>query len=267
MSLKSFLKKIINMCPAYRQRERQSQYLQQLIQLNKDLLYYRIRENCMVDDVLKISLEGKELYFYLPCFPRNYTSLDIIANLNFAEREELDHVKQYIKPGSVIADIGANIGNHTLYFAHYLSPLKIHSFEPQKTMFDILSKNCELNQLQDKVQLYNYCLGEREAVACLNTYDLKNAGGASFTISDSSSGYKMITLDSLKLDRLDFMKVDVEGYELNVLKGSEEAIKRCRPVIWCEALTEAHKNSLKQYLKTLGYSMSFLSETNYLFLP
>ena len=134
-------------------------------------------------------------------------------------------------------------------------------------MFRILSKNCELNQLQDKVQLYNCCLGEREAIARLNTYDLKNAGHTSFAISDSSSGYKMITLDSLKLERLDFMKVDVEGYELNVLKGGEETIKRYRPVIWCEALTDRHKKMLQQYLKSFDYSISRLSDTNFLFLP
>ena len=97
--------------------------------------------------------------------------------------------------------------------------------------------------------------------------DLKNAGHTSFAISDSSSGYKMITLDSLKLERLDFMKVDVEGYELNVLKGGEETIKRYRPVIWCEALTDRHKKMLQQYLKSFDYSISRLSDTNFLFLP
>ncbi len=134
-------------------------------------------------------------------------------------------------------------------------------------MFRILSKNCELNQLQDKVQLYNCCLGEKDAIASLDTRDINNAGHTSFAISDSSSGYKMITLDSLKLERLDFMKVDVEGYELNVLKGGEETIKRYRPVIWCEALTDRHKKMLQQYLKSFDYSISRLNDTNFLFLP
>lgn len=124
----------------YRQGERQCKYQQRIKDVNSTQLYYYMREKFMPDNILKMKTEKGDISFYLPDYPRNGTSMEIILTSDFSERELLDKVKQYIPAGSVVTDIGANVGNHTLYFSYYLSPAKIHSFEPQKNMFNILRK-------------------------------------------------------------------------------------------------------------------------------
>lgn len=267
MGIRSLLKGLIDMWPMYRQGERQCKYQQRIALVNSTQLYYYMREKFMPDDILKMKTEKGDISFYLPDYPRNGTSMEIILTSDFSERELLDNVKKYIAPGSVVADIGANIGNHTLYFSYYLSPAKILAFEPQKSMFHILQKNCELNNLQNKVELYNCCLGEKEAFANLEDVVMNNAGATSFAACDTPTDYKVITLDSLNLNRLDFIKIDVEGHELDVFKGAVETIKRCRPVIWSETLTRAQKKTLSSYLKSFGYTVQTLDDTNSLFLP
>ncbi len=267
MGIRSLLKGLIDMWPMYRQGERQCKYQQRIKDVNSMQLYYYMREKFMPNDVLKLQTEKGDLFFYLPDFPRNGTSMEIILTQDFSERELLDNVKQYITSDSVVADIGANIGNHTLYFSYYLSPAKILAFEPQKSIFQILQKNCELNNLQNKVELYNCCLGEKEAFANLEDVVMNNAGATSFAACDTPTDYKVITLDSLNLTRLDFIKIDVEGHELDVFKGAAETIKRCSPVIWSETLTRGHKKTLYRYLKSFGYTVQPLDDTNSLFLP
>lgn len=115
--------------------------------------------------------------------------------------------------------------------------------------------------------MYNCCLGEKEAFADLEDVVMNNADATSFAVCDTPTDYKVIALDSLQLERLDFIKIDVEGHELDVFKGAVETIKRCRPVIWSETLTRAQKKTLSSYLKSFGYTVQTLDDTNSLFLP
>ena len=265
MGIRSFLKNIINMWPMYRQGERQCQYLRRIKELYEMQLLTTRREQYVHDDILQLKTDKGTLSLYVPEFPQNNVTDVFVLYHEFPERDLLNSVRPYIPDNGVVIDVGANIGSHTLYFAWMLNTSKVYSFEPQKGLFPILQKNCELNNILDKVVLYNCCVGEKEAYASLGNVAIYDASQTSFNMSDTPTDYKIMSLDSLKLDKVDFIKIDVEGHEIEVLRGAKETIARCKPVIWCEAWTPEQRKTLHRFLKPYGYCVNSLNDSNHLF--
>lgn len=145
---------------------------------------------------------------------------------------------------SVVVDIGANIGLTSGIFSQYAS--RVHAFEPSPKVFPLLKANVKFNQLRN-VTVHKLAVGA-------TTGTVHFAGGSAFgymTSDEKSPVVKLDTLDNLvaklKLTRLDLLKIDVEGYEHDVLAGARETIKRFKPTIymelnaWC-MLYNARKN-------------------------
>ena len=171
----------------------------------------------------------------------------------------LDHepvVKEYLvtrfRPGEVFADVGANVGAYSLRAAS--QGMIVHSFEPNPENVKVLERNCEINGLS--IDLHECALGSSEGIASLS------ANGAASRISDEG-GLKVpvYTLDSFHIPRIDLLKVDVEGYELEVLQGALETLERCHPTMmvemhhWVGAEKEA---AIFEILSGLGYSFEYL---------
>jgi len=136
---------------------------------------------------------------------------------------------KWIPAGGVVVDAGAMIGDHTVTYARLVgSEGCVHAFEPQPEAFACLLHNmkhlpqvmCWGCALSDKAENHQIVLSDNV--------------GASHLVPEKSGDSHSITLDSLGLQRLDYMKIDVEGYECRVLRGALETIKRCRPAILCE---------------------------------
>ena len=70
----------------------------------------------------------------------------------------------------MIFDIGANIGNHTLYFSRNTDAKKIYSFEPFKMNFERLRENVRNNNISDKVSIYNEAIGEKKRIYSAEEY-------------------------------------------------------------------------------------------------
>ncbi len=151
-------------------------------------------------------------------------------------------------------DIGANIGNHSLYFSDYYR--KVYSFEPHSRIFKVLSINADL---ASNVQCFNFGISNQNRQVTMNI-DPVNMGGSS--ISDSPSGntqrIEVRTLDSVldASEPIRLIKIDVEGHEYQALRGSEQTIRRHKPVI----LFEQHAKDFTQgespvinLLKEFGY--------------
>lgn len=104
-------------------------------------------------------------------------------------------VKKIGKP-EVIFDIGANIGNHTVFFAKHTDALKIYSFEPYKINFERLNDNVKDNGYMGKVELYSTAVGEKKGKLILKNIDERNLGSATFDYSNNSEGdFSVIRLD------------------------------------------------------------------------
>ena len=149
-----------------------------------------------------------------------------------------DMLKPHVEKAKYIVDVGANIGCHCVSYAGISRDATLWAFEPQKKLFDILSKNVAQNEYTDRFHLFNYGLGHTSAELEMNTMDSVavqdgwNKGGLG--IGKGGEKLRVETLDSLNLPGLDFMKIDVEGAEGLVIQGAIETIKKYKPVICFE---------------------------------
>jgi FkbM family methyltransferase len=162
----------------------------------------------------------------------------------------------------VVLDIGANIGNHSLFFSDYFT--EIYSYEPHPLNFKLLSFNASL---VSNVKCFNTGISSSEAIGILK-YNKSNMGGAQIeTINNNISKsfqfkVNLNTIDNLieiekKNISVKLIKRDVEGHELEALKGAEKTIKNNQPIIIFEASTsEFNGGTTKviELLKSYGYN-------------
>ncbi len=151
------------------------------------------------------------------------------------EREILKKLNRENKKGKklIIFDVGANKGDYSLECVKFVKNSEIYAFEPSKKAFEIFKKNLK----NTKVQSYNFGFGEKEKEGTL-FYD--DEGTALASLYNRKLDYRKIyftkkkkikikTIDSFckenSIDKIDLLKIDVEGNELNVLKGAKKMIK------------------------------------------
>ena len=140
--------------------------------------------------------------------------------------------------GAVIIDGGANAGFFTIPVANRIRNRgqQIISFEPQLTLFRALSGSLALNDI-DFCDLRYAGLGATLGTAVvpdINYSTPQDLGTVQISETGAGTTVEVVTIDSLKLDRLDFVKLDVEGYECAALSGGIETIRQHRPYIWVE---------------------------------
>ena len=205
--------------------------------------------------------------FYVPNYPIDHVQSEIVDNNNFYEIDLLEKLQLYIKKNAVILDIGANIGNHSVYWAVRSDAKKIYSFEPVEDFFKILKRNVEINRVNNKVKIFNIGLSDQKINGSISHYDPTNIGGTAIK-QDLNGNLALDKLDNIKIeeDTIDFVKIDVEGHELEVLKGAKETLLKYKPVISLEIFSE-NKTKVHEYLTKLGYRLetSFTS-ANYLYV-
>jgi len=175
--------------------------------------------------------------------------------------EELSFLKALLEPGMSVFDVGAFIGTHTLAFATFCgSEGTVTSFEPRREIFDVLAANVTLNGFTN-VTVKNLGLAEKAfelTLGALNLDDANNFGGLALegggsTQTVASYQTSVVTLDSLNPDRLDLIKLDVEGMEARVLAGAAATINRCRPIVFCECNDLQGGAELLTFCSNSGY--------------
>jgi len=145
---------------------------------------------------------------------------------------------------SVVLDVGANIGCTSLFFG--ARARRVISFEPSPTTFQFLRENIQRAGLQN-VELHNFALGLENGSSAL-TYAANNRSGGFISDTTASSGHVTEKIEIRRLDDVaahlpithaDFVKIDVEGFERNVLEGGRLFVARVTPVValelnhWC----------------------------------
>jgi len=180
----------------------------------------------------------------------------------------------------IVVDGGANIGFFTVPVAQRIKHRGgcVVSFEPQRQLFNALSGSLALNGL-DNVFLHNMGLGDgRHSHAYLpavNYSQPSDFGTVSLSVDDEVEEHHWMrtrsvnvdSIDSLTLPRLDFIKLDIEGFEIPALAGALKAIAKYRPYIWVEYFITGAKE-IKQALSTItDYSYYIVDYQNMLCIP
>lgn len=179
---------------------------------------------------------------------------DIYYGIGF-EKDELNLVKKLLSHGDVFFDVGANIGVYTLIASQLVGDNgQVHSFEPLPDVNDLLNTNVRLNKCNN-VTVNPFAVGDRDGT----TQIFINAQNALSSLGNTNRGavlqsqnVRIVTLDSYSssanLSRIDFLKIDVEGFEGHVLRGAEEILDRSTNLIVMSELA-------KKNFKPLGFSV------------
>lgn len=171
---------------------------------------------------------------------------------------EVSLFREIVSPGSVVVEAGANIGTHTVFLAQAVGPDGlVLAFEPQRQVHQMLCSNISLNELGN-VHARQQGLGSEPGRVPIWEPDYEqvvNVGGIGLghQPGEREELVDVVTLDSLQLPALDFLKIDVEGMERDVLLGAQETIQRFRPVMYIENDRTAQSEALLQTIFDLGY--------------
>ena len=188
----------------------------------------------------------------------------VIESTNtFYEEELLTHLALRGPRGGIFVDVGANIGNHALFFASYLAD-QVVCIEPFQKVAAVCRDNLNRNQ-QINYQLFEVAVGAQEGTGRVETNLTGNLGQSRFIPdSDGTQGtLPLTTLDSIYRQVKDqdqnrpwnLIKIDVEGMQLDVLKGATALLATEQPQLVIEADTDAEFEALKNFLLPLGYCL------------
>jgi FkbM family methyltransferase len=193
----------------------------------------------------------------------------------FFDVEELEDLLAYMEPCSVVLDIGANIGNHTVFFAKYARARAVIPFEVLPAACELLRRNVQSNRLETvDLDYLGVGLGPPHAgrITVKLSYE-HNLGATAFSLDDGAraarESFRIETLDHLlgEARRVDFIKLDVEGMELDVLAGAQAVISRWRPKILLESFGWVAGLRLLCWLAENNYRIEKTYGPNYLVVP
>ncbi len=198
-------------------------------------------------------------------------------------------IQHFAKAGTVALDIGAHIGTQSLIMSRAVGPSgQVISFEPQLKIFRELYHNLSLNKCAHNTFLLRNAVGDKEQVVEMCAEGSGNEGGVG--IGKGGDEARMITVDSLNLTNVSFIKMDIEGYEFPAIQGARNTIISSQPVIIFEALGlglknpsgggiqshaialpsgsgEQNFNALMGFFDSLNYSVFRIDETNFIAFP
>ena len=169
------------------------------------------------------------------------------------EASLIDWCIQFGDNTGTFVDVGAHTGTYSVLLAPYFE--RVWAFEPQRSTYYALCGSVALSQLSDKVHCVHAALGDHSTNAVLSITS-EDGGGSTLSPTETCLAQETVhvqTLDSFSLEKVSFLKIDVEGHEEKVLLGARETLSRCRPKI----LLEDNRNMLPEFplLKELGYTV------------
>lgn len=179
----------------------------------------------------------------------------------------LERRQHFYGDGLVAIDCGANIGVHTIEWARLMTNWgTVYSFEAQQPIFYALAGNVALNNCLNVVAKHcavgaecgaiDIVLPDYNVPASYGSLELRQTERSEFIGQELSAAnvhsVPMISIDALALPRLDFLKIDVEGMEVDVLLGASNTIQQSHPIIICEVI-KSDRDRINQLLEGKGY--------------
>jgi FkbM family methyltransferase len=173
------------------------------------------------------------------------------------EHEQLNEIKKIVKEKKTFLDIGANIGNHSIFFSKIFK--SVYSFEPHPKIYPILNYNTKDIK---NIKTYNFGLSDKKKNVLMT--DGSHLGGSSIN-KIGKRKVKINKLDNIfKYKKIDFIKIDVEGHELEVLKGGEKLLNHNSAILNIEFNIKDfnRKNKIIKFLKKINYKYYYYYEVD-----
>ncbi|MCS7028057.1 MAG: FkbM family methyltransferase [Bacteroidia bacterium] len=204
--------------------------------------------------IRKVNIEG--LNFELDI--SDYMEWLLYFGIRAEPREKL---YELVRDKKIIFDIGANFGETALFFAKYApSDAKIYVFEPESFCFRKLVHNLSLNAYNN-IFAFNFGFGNENGKFYLASDTANNRGGNRIQLeANMPANIEIKRIDDFveqeKIEKVDFIKIDVEGFEYHVLKGGENVIRRDKPTLF----VEVNDKNLKAQKSSAVELISFLEK-------
>ena len=176
---------------------------------------------------------------------------------------------KYIKKGDVVIEAGANLGSETLLMSKLVGDGMVYGFEPNPYTFERLSINVAINSLTN-VKVFDYAMGESDGNISFNIYPKGFCNpGMSSKYMETPLTHKINvvqkTLDTFikeqNIDKVDFLKMDIQGAEMDMISGASATISKHKPSIFLEALIMYNDTkALYEKFKEYGYNVYVIGE-------
>ena len=253
------------------------EYISQAYSQNHDLLF-QYSEFIKNKDIQKIEITddtiimtSRELGIKMVCnrFDERIAPIEIL-NFGSYEKEDSDMIFKLVQDGDTIFDIGGNMGWYSIGLFKAKKDVKIHTFEPIPSTYESLIGNAKINGA--KIVINNFGLSNVQQ-DLIFYFHKEGSGNASAAIMNEKRENIQIkchvdTLDNYfneqKLDKLDFIKCDVEGAELLTFQGGLTTLEKCKPIVFTEMLRKwsakfnYHPNEIIQLFNEMDYGCYFV---------
>ena len=174
------------------------------------------------------------------------------------QREETKFFENYVKEGDTVLDIGANIGTHTLWFANKVGDKgHVLAFEPQRLIFQTLCANMAINSIQN-TDCKHMGVGSVQKLIdspILDPTQPQNFGALSLEDDREGDKVAICKIDDIGLTSCDFIKIDVEGMEPDVLMGGLNTIAMLRPYVYMELDRKENSELILEIMSELKYQV------------
>ena len=222
----------------------------------------------------------EKLQFLTPDFykERYFKHLKNISRENYSGRNiepELIWIKDFLPENAVMIDIGANVGSFVYQLERKLSPQNIYAFEPNSKLYQ------RLKRIFPQVHIFPLALSDRNETAEFKipvikgkTYTSRGTLKLDYRENGEAKHFlqqvKVIKLDDWSglenLKKIDFIKIDVEGNEMNTLRGARKVIEKYRPTLMVEMEQRHHSEPLQQLISEIegwDYETFFLNRNTF----
>jgi FkbM family methyltransferase len=227
----------------------------------------------------KLGFKKETSMIYIPKYDYKFhCPLNMVDYMSLISREEAILTRFDPQPGDIVVDIGANLGRYTVIAAKKVrNEGSVISIEANPAIFDLLTKNIQLNELSNVIPLNYAVFSEKTKIKFFVNNDLRNnqygtinsdidnfanKGLEQHVYIDANTVDSILSENSIKIQEVKWIKIDVEGAEFDVIKGSKELIsnaKDLRIIVEIHNLsngTTYHKE-IKDFLESFGYKIDF----------
>ena len=224
-----------------------------------------------MNKLLKVIIFGKYTFYYLS----NDKYIGQRIALEKYEPYETKLILRQTKKGDAVIDVGANIGYYTILLANKVgNEGKVYAFEPDKTNFKILEKNIKANNLKNVVAI-NAAVGSKNEINIL--YKSKDNLGDHKLFNDQNIMSNIQEVNIIKLDdfikdtEINLLKIDVQGWEPEVINGAKKIIRRDKPIIFLEYSPASYQKAkldgkeMMKFLRKIYLKIWWIDEWLYIY--
>lgn len=232
---------------------------------NRDIQKIEITDDSVI-------MTSRELGIKIVCnkFDERIAPIEILNFRNY-EKNDSDMIFRLVNDSDTVFDIGGNMGWYTIGLYKAKKNIDIHTFEPIPSTYESLVGNAKINGA--KIKINNFGLSDKKQDLTFYFHKEGSGNASAAIMNDDRENIELKchvdTLDNYfkenSLEKLDFIKCDVEGAELLTFKGGVETITKYKPIIFTEMLRKwsakfnYHPNEIIELFANIGYGCYFVS--------